>query len=138
MNFSKTTQYALRVMSFMALDDQKLYIAQQLHEELKIPQQYLRSLLKDLSKGGLLISTKGKGGGFRLGRVLENITLSDIVTVTERSEILSACMFGFKNCQLKDKCVMHDTWSESKKNINDVLNSMSLKDVIARGELNNY
>jgi Rrf2 family protein len=133
MNFSKTTQYALRVMSFMAKDEQSLYVANELYEQLQIPQHYLRSLLKDLSKSGLLVSTKGKGGGFRLSRSIDLISLSDIVKVTEHTEILSACIFGFENCCSEDKCVMHDIWTASKLNINNVLNTMSLRQVVEKG-----
>lgn len=126
MDFSKTTQYALRVLTYMAQNENDLYIATELHLKLKIPQQYLRALLKDLSKNGLLVSTKGKGGGFRLARSIETVYLSDIVAVTEKTEILNSCLFGFENCLLKEKCIMHDTWAASKESIMNVLKSTNL------------
>ncbi len=126
MDFSKTTQYALRTLSYMAQDDSKIYIAKELHEKLKIPQQYLRALLKDLSKAGLLISMKGKGGGFVFARSTDSIYLADIVSVTEKNEILNSCIFGFKNCLLKEKCAMHDKWAASKDNIIQILQTTTL------------
>ena len=133
MNFSKTTQYALRVMTFMAKEEQNLHVSNELYAKLQIPPHYLRSLLKDLSKSGLLTSTKGKGGGFRLGRSIDDIYLSDIVLITEHAEILSICMFGYENCELIEKCVMHDIWAASKINIITVLATMSLRQIVEKG-----
>jgi Rrf2 family protein len=126
MDFSKTTQYAIRALSFMAQNEKELYIASELHEKLKIPQQYLRRMLKDLSKSGLLKSIKGKNGGFVFARSTEEIFLSDIVAITEKGEIMRSCIFGFESCMLKEKCAMHDIWAASKENVTNILSQTSL------------
>lgn len=126
MDFSKTTLYAFRALSFMAQDEKAMYIASDLHEKLKIPQQYLRRLLKDLSKNGLLKSIKGKNGGFVFAKSTEEIFLSDIVAITEKSEVMKSCIFGFENCMLIEKCAMHDIWAATKENVNNLLSQTSL------------
>lgn len=65
MTFSKTTEYALRVLALMAGDDKKLYSSLELHKKLKIPKKYLQRLLTDLSKSGLIKSIQGRSGGDR-------------------------------------------------------------------------
>ena len=130
MDLSKTSQYALRVLGFMALNEDGLYTAEQLFNELKIPRQYLRRLLTNLSKKGLLKSDKGKGGGFRFSGSISTIYLSDILEVTEKKELLNSCIFGFENCIRDNKCAMHDRWSEAKENMLNILQTTSLATLV--------
>jgi len=129
MDLSKTTQYALRALSFMAQDEKGLYIAKDLHEKLDIPLQYLRRLMKDLSKAGFLKSIKGHGGGFVFAKNTEEIYLSDILAIIEKKELLNACIFGFENCLLEKKCAMHDRWNESKESIKKILQTTNLSNM---------
>ena len=126
MDLSKTAQYALRALSYMAKGEKGLFTAKDLHEKLDIPQQYLRRMLTDLSKSGLLKSVQGKKGGFMFARSIETIYLSDILAVTEKKEILNSCIFGFENCIRENKCAMHDKWEKSKNNIKNKLQTTSL------------
>jgi Rrf2 family protein len=130
MDLSRTSQYALRVMGYMALDERLLYIAEELSGTLKIPTQYLRRLLTNLSKAGLLNSDKGKGGGFRLAKPANSIYLSDILAATEKKELLNSCIFGLESCIRENPCAMHVQWAEAKGNILGILRTTSLADMI--------
>jgi Rrf2 family protein len=130
MDLSKTSQYALRVLGFMALDEKALYIAEQISAKLKIPTQYLRRLLTNLSKAGLLNSDKGKGGGFRLAKPAGSIYLSDILAATEQKELMNSCIFGLENCIRDNPCNMHEQWAEARENILNILRTTSLTDLI--------
>jgi Rrf2 family protein len=130
MDLSKTSQYALRVMGHIALDENKLYIAEQISTTLNIPTQYLRRLMTNLSKEGLLSSDKGKGGGFRLSKTASSIYLSDILAATEKKELLNSCIFGFGNCILENPCAMHEKWEVARGNILSILRTTSLADMI--------
>jgi Rrf2 family protein len=129
MNFSKTTEYALRILSHMAGDVEKKYSADDLYDYLKIPYRYLRKQLTILTKSGLLISIQGKGGGYRISKNLTEISLYDIVVATGDSIINKDCFFGFQDCALEEKCVMHDKWISLQENINNVLVSTKLESI---------
>jgi Rrf2 family protein len=130
MDINKTSQYALRVLGFMALDERALYIAEQISATLNIPTQYLRRLLTNLSKAGLLNSDKGKGGGFRLAKPAGSIYLSDILAATEKKELLNSCIFGLEKCLRDTPCAMHERWTGAKENILDILKTTSLSEMI--------
>lgn len=130
MDINKTSQYALRVLGYMALDEKLLYIAGELSGTLKIPTQYLRRLLTNLSKSGFLNSDKGKGGGFRLAKPAGSIYLSDILAATEKKELMNSCIFGLKNCIRDNPCAMHEQWAGAKENILNILQTTSLADLI--------
>ena len=129
MNFSKTTEYALRIMSFMAMDEKKLYSANDIYDNLKIPFRYLRKLLTILSKSELINSVQGKNGGYRISKSLKEISLFDIIKATGDDLINNECFFGFENCALENKCAIHDKWTAGRENINHVLTTTTLDEI---------
>jgi Rrf2 family transcriptional regulator, iron-sulfur cluster assembly transcription factor len=135
MNLSKTSEYAIRILSFMAIQKREQYTAQELSEGLKIPHRYLRRLLTKLSKAGFILGSKGKGGGFIFARSLADISLADIIDTVEGFEVYQACIFGYENCLLTKKCPMHDAWSGARENLRSILKSTSLADMAVKSQL---
>ncbi len=130
MDLNKTTKYAIRIMSFMAADETKIYTANDIYEKLKIPFRYLRKQMTLLSKNGLIESIQGKNGGYKLSGDSNKISLFDIVSVTEKSAFNNECFFDDEKCNLKDVCVMHDKWMVIRNTISDVFKKTSLADII--------
>lgn len=133
MIFSKTTEYAFRIMSFMAVDEKKLHTANEIFENLDIPFRYLRKLMLLLSKSSLVNSVQGKHGGYKIAKKLSNISLIDIIRVVGDDKIDSPCFFGFVNCAFTRKCKMHDKWAAIQSDIREVLNTTTLKDLKENG-----
>lgn len=129
MNFSKTTEYALRILSFMAMDETKLYSANEIFEHLDIPYRYLRKQLTVLSKSGLMKSVQGMKGGYKIAKKVKDITLLDIIKACEDDSLTNICFFGFKECSFDTNCAMHDKWATIKSNIKQVLESTTLADL---------
>ena len=129
MNFSTTTEYALRIMSYMCLDEKRMYKATDIIEELNIPQRYLRKLMTKLSKSDIIKSVQGKYGGYVIARELDDISLLDIVLAAGEKFNQSECFFGLKNCTYSVKCKMHKEWAEINSRIHDVLSSTTLLDI---------
>ena len=129
MNFNKTTEYALRIFGFMAVNENKLYRAEYIYKNLNIPLRYLRKLLTSLSKSDLMISVQGKSGGYRLTKKTSEISLLDIVQAMEDQQLDSDCFFGFNECAFERKCAIHEKWSLVKENIRNVLSNTNLADL---------
>lgn len=132
-SFNRTTEYAFRIMSHMALDRDKIYRSDDIYEDLKIPFRYLRRLLTLLSKKGLLVSIQGKYGGFRLEKKLSEISLYDIVVAVDEDKKPKECFFGYEKCPINEKCSMHDKWKSIRFAIDEVLTKTTLKDLIENG-----
>ncbi len=130
MTLTKTTEYALKTLSFMALDEKKMFSSEELHENLKIPKKYLQRLLTDLSKNGLIKSIRGRNGGYIFARSIKKIYISDIIDAVEGFNHTPSCLFGLKECALDNPCAMHDVWSDSQKSIIKTLSSTRLGDLI--------
>ncbi|MBM3435586.1 MAG: Rrf2 family transcriptional regulator [Bacteroidetes bacterium] len=134
MKFNKTAEYALRILSYMATDETRLYRVDDIRENLNIPFRYLRRLMTKLTKKGLLISIQGKKGGYKVARNPGDITLMDIIISAGSTAMKDTCFFGFRECPLTDRCVMHDQWMAVKENIMNILNTTRLSDLKASGQ----
>jgi Rrf2 family protein len=126
MNFSKTTEYALQILGYMAADENKLYSANELYENLKIPFRYLRKQLTLMTKNELLKSVQGKEGGYRIFKNIDQLSLLDIIESTGDNVSSNNCFFGYGSCALSEKCIMHDNWTTIQENINEVLSTTKL------------
>jgi Rrf2 family protein len=129
MNFSKTTSYALSVLSFMADHEGGKYSARKLNEELEIPWPYLRQLLTSLSKSGFIYSVQGRNGGFVLKKPASEIVLADIIDTVEGLNVFGTCIMGFKKCPFDHTCAMHEVWAETRQSILNVLKNTTLAEM---------
>lgn len=129
MNFNKTTEYTLRILSFMSLNENMLYSAIDLSEKLKIPYRYLRKQMNVLSKQGFIESIQGKQGGYKIAKSLTDISLLDIVNATENYTKENMCFFGFQECPLQNQCSMHDKWGEVRDKTFYILKTTTLLDL---------
>lgn len=126
MNFSKTTSYAISVLSFLADHGSERFSAKRLHEELEIPWPYLRQLLTNLSKCGFIKSVQGRNGGFALHKAADQITLAKIVDSVEGLNVFATCIMGFQKCPFNHTCAMHEVWADTRTSILNILNNTTL------------
>ncbi|GJM70019.1 Rrf2 family transcriptional regulator [Paenibacillus macerans] len=92
MKFSKATNYALHTMLFLAAaTPDKLIGVQQLAERQDVSPTYLSKILTKLVKAGMIESTSGAHGGYRLKRNWEEISFLDIIHAIEGTASLFEC-----------------------------------------------
>jgi len=132
MTFTKTTEYALRTLTFMAQKPDALYSATFLHKQLKIPHNYLQRLLTDLTKCELLKSVRGRHGGFTFFKKIDKIRLSEIINAVEGFKDTPSCFFGFSECAVDNPCAMHEVWTKWQTEIIKKLSTTSLVDLIPK------
>lgn len=115
MKLSKTSEYALRILAFMAKEPNQQYTAKYLVETLHISDKYLRQLMTVLTKAGLISSTQGREGGYSFAKKPSSIYLSDIIDSVEGMKKYSGCILGFEHCSDENPCVMHNIWVKSRE-----------------------
>ncbi len=129
MILTKTTEYAVRVLTFMANQNQDLFSAKYLHEQLNIPYKYLTKLMTNLAKHGCLKSIRGRDGGFRINKKLNEISLAKIIEVVEGMDSFNACILGFHECSSENPCAMHFVWEKNKAEFIKTLKNTFLDDI---------
>jgi Rrf2 family protein len=130
MNLSKTSEYAIRILGYMAADEENLHTARQMVEQLEIPDKYLRRIMTGLSKAGLIKSIQGRKGGYRFARSPSNIVLMDIIDAVDEGEKYTGCILGFSHCSGDNPCLVHHQWAEAKTKILEILSSVSLSEFV--------
>jgi len=85
--------------------------AAQIAEETGLPAPTVQKLVSRLTAAGLLRSSRGVGGGLKLGRPAATITLADIVEAVEGPIALTACIeHGRHDCTLESACMVRPHW----------------------------
>jgi Rrf2 family protein len=130
MILSQPSKYGLRAVLYLAKHDPDLVQSKEISENLGIPLQYLSKILHNLSKHGLLESSKGRGGGFKLASPIDEITLLDIVHIFEGSSFGSGCVLGLAECSDENACPLHNEWSKIKNQILEMLIEENISQLI--------
>ncbi len=107
---TRSSEYALRALIFLAQNKDRWPIpGREISRATRIPARYLQKILGDLTRAGVLASTPGRTGGFRLRRPAERIRLVAVLAPFERSEG-RRCPFGNTVCSDLNPCGGHDQW----------------------------
>jgi Rrf2 family protein len=128
MKLSKTSEYALRILSYMARSPEELYPARLLVEKLRISDKYLRRLMTDLSKAGFIKSVQGRDGGYLFDKDISEIHLSQIIDAVEGMDKYTGCVLGFDECSDENPCVMHAAWLPIKQQLINTFQNKTLSD----------
>jgi Rrf2 family protein len=76
-----------------------------------LPVPFVRRLVGQLVKVGLLTSTRGSGGGVRLARPAREISLLDVVQAIEGTIALNHCVGNETVCVLSEHCPGQSAWT---------------------------
>ena len=131
MFISKTSEYALRILTYMAFNNEAQLSAQNLYTELQIPKRYLMRLLTDLSKSGFIKSTRGRTGGYVFARSLDTIFFSDIIDSVEGLQSFEGCVLGNTICPVDKPCAMHQIWEKPKQAFLVTIKTTTLADLLS-------
>ncbi|MDR3221315.1 MAG: Fe-S cluster assembly transcription factor [Candidatus Accumulibacter sp.] len=97
----------------------------------RISLSYLEQLFGKLRRHGLVDSVRGPGGGYRLARPVERISVADIVRAVDEALDATQCG-GIENCKDKKPCLNHDLWATLNLKMYEYLESVSLSDLAGK------
>ena len=96
-------------------------------EQQDIPSAYLEQIMAQLRHEGLVESVRGRGGGYRLARPPERITIGDVVRAVEGPIALSSCLIAsIPLCNRVDQCVTRLIWKRLGTKIEQAFDAVSL------------
>ncbi|MCF8467632.1 MAG: Rrf2 family transcriptional regulator [Sneathiella sp.] len=91
MRLTKFTDFALRVLMLAANDVERTYTTDEISRALEISRNHLTKIIRDLSKAKIISTRRGSGGGFRLARSPESISIGEVVRLFESQFALVEC-----------------------------------------------
>lgn len=141
LSFSRKTDYALVALAGLAAMSPGGASAHELADRLRLPLPVLRNILKRLAQHGVVVSTQGSAGGYRLARSADCITLADVVQAVQGPVRLALCCAPDQaaherghECRLEDSCRIKATVRTVHQRLMSFLGEVNL-DQIARGEV---
>jgi len=90
---------------------------------------YLEQLFGKLRRHALVKSVRGPGGGYRLARPGDKLTVADIILAVDEPLDATQCG-GMENCQEDQRCMTHDLWATLNDKLHEYLNSVTLQDLV--------
>jgi Rrf2 family protein len=128
---SATAEYALRAVIHLARQGAGAALqATELADATEAPLSYMRKILHELVRAGVLDSTRGKHGGFRLAVHAENLPLFDIVTRFDQLEQGRRCLLGRQECSDRNPCPVHDRWKAAAEHVAAFFSETTVGDVL--------
>lgn len=130
LELSSEGRYALRALIYLSRIGEQV-TADRISDEANIPRRLLARILANLSHAGLVKSQEGRGGGSRLARPPEEITLRDAIEAAEGPFEVTRCIMEQRACGEGRPCAMHDAWEEGQEAILQYLETQPLSDFVS-------
>ena len=131
MRLTRQTNYAIRILMYCATNDGRLSRIPEIAAAYSVSELFLFKILQPLVEAKLVETVRGRHGGVKLGKPAGDITLFDVVRVTEESFAMAEC---FENdateCPLIDSCNLNAALRKALGAFFEVLESYSIADLV--------
>lgn len=137
MIFSKACEYGIKATIYIAKQSIKGQRSslKGIAKEIDSPEAFTAKILQNLVKHGIIYSIKGATGGFEINiKSLSKIKLMEIVVAIDGPIDDKICVLGLKKCSETHPCPVHHKYKIIKKEILDLLNHTSLKEMANESE----
>ena len=134
-------KYGLKAMLHLArLDENGLALSAEIALANAISKKFLDAILQDLRMAGLIHARKGRGGGYRLARAAERITVGEVLRILDGpvAPIQCASRSAYqpcRDCPDEAACAVRLTMIDLRDAISDVLDTRSIADMAARADV---
>ena len=130
MRLTRQTNYAIRILMYCAANEGRLSRIPEIAAAYLVSELFLFKILQPLVENKLVQTVRGRNGGVRLGKPAAEITLFDVVRVTEDNFAMAEC---FENdsaeCPLVDSCALNEALRKALGAFFEVLESYTIEDL---------
>jgi Rrf2 family transcriptional regulator, nitric oxide-sensitive transcriptional repressor len=125
---SKTAEYALRAIVYLASPPVQPKSADVLAQRTKVPRSYLHRVLQDLAHAELVRSRPGPGGGYELARAANEVTILDIINAVAPLERIRQCPLGLTSHT--ELCPLHRELDQAYAATENAFRSVTLASLL--------
>ncbi|MCC8049209.1 MAG: Rrf2 family transcriptional regulator [Clostridiales bacterium] len=132
MKLSTKGRYGLRAMVDLALNSETEAVSiSSISERQEISESYLEQLIAKLRRAGLVASTRGVQGGYRLTRPADQITVGDVLRALEGDMRAVDCnAFNEEGCEGADLCVTKYVWQRINESIDRAVDEIYISQLV--------
>jgi len=129
LRMGKLTDYATVVLASLAQEPARHRAAAELAERTRVGRPTVSKVLKGLQRAGLVISSLGAQGGYRLARSPELITAAQILDVFEGPIAITECSGASSHCGIERQCRVGGAWQRVNAAIRRALEEVTLSEL---------
>jgi Rrf2 family protein len=137
--FSKSSTYAIRAVLYLgknSTQEHKVSV-DTIAEKIGIPREFLAKILQQLTKHKLVVSAKGRNGGFYLSDNQKKSSLLKVIQCFDGPDIFKNCILGLEECSDSHPCPYHDSFKLYRSSLRKTLSEETVIEAIERIEINN-
>ena len=132
MRLTRQTNYAMRILMYCAANEGRLSRVPEIAAAYTVSELFLFKILQPLVEAKLVETVRGRNGGVRLAKPADQISLFDVVRVTEESFAMAECFeTDAAECPLVDSCGLNSALREALNAFFEVLSRYSIADLVA-------
>jgi Rrf2 family transcriptional regulator, nitric oxide-sensitive transcriptional repressor len=134
MRLARMTDFAIRLLMYVAQRPERLCTIAEVAGAYDISQTHLMKIAHQLALGGWLDSTRGRGGGIRLGKPAAQIRLGDVVRTMEPDFFIVECFSSGHSCMLHGSCGLTGVMDGALRSFLAYLDEHTLADVLPKAD----
>ena len=130
MRLTVHSDYALRVLTYVAVAPGRTATVNEVAEAFQISHHHLVKVAHRLTSSGFLEGNRGRGGGLRLTRDPEDITIGAVIRTTEEDFALVECLGQTRFCRIAGVCQFRELFRRALAAYSEVLDEMTLAQAV--------
>lgn len=131
----RKTDYALRCLVDLAESEKgKVISVHALARSEEIPEDLLQKIMHNLAAAGIVKSTRGRTGGFRLARPPDSITVLEVLERLQGGFALNRCFLEGEHCKRQEVCSLRNKLQAIQEEILQFFRGVTIADLIHHGE----
>jgi Rrf2 family protein len=132
LKLSKKVEYGLIAIRHIASVNNQISTVKDISERYAIPSDVLAKVMQKLTKGKLITSHQGAMGGYTLARRADEISVMNVISVIEGSQMGIAQCFAEEpaNCSIYLNCTIKNPLGKIQHNLEHVFNSMKVSEIV--------
>ena len=133
LRISRKIDYAIRAMIHLAgIPDGTVVPFREIGRQMDVPEDFLAKILKTLVDQGIVRSTRGPHGGYKLARPADSINVLEIIEAAEGPVAINVCLDDDDACSRQPICAMSAVWREGQDRMLDVFRRTNLSTLVDR------
>lgn len=134
MRLNQASDFALRLVMQCAMQPDLTQRIEQVVQQQGFSRGHIMKLVNQLSRAGILKTMRGRGGGFKLGRAANDISVGDVVRAVESDFAVVECLreddCGAINCSFLPTCRLKPLMQRASGAFMGVLDQMTIESAV--------
>ncbi|NTS33919.1 iron-responsive transcriptional regulator RirA [Phyllobacterium sp. BT25] len=136
MRLTRQTNYAIRILMYCAANEGNLSRIGEIAQAYTVSELFLFKILQPLVENGFIETVRGRNGGVKLGKPAKDITLFDVVRVTEENFSMAECFDNDgADCPLIDSCGLNSALRKALNAFFEVLAQYTIEDIVDKRDV---